>query len=440
MRMRKLGQEQSVIFCAPPEIDDQIRKAAQLTSDDRVDALDVLRWAMLETCHDLEHHISHWAQQGVEHNRRAEALQEYASTPNVEALKRGWMTPEARSLEDMYGISSSTSGSGAFTAVAFAIPSLRKRFEDLGIERLEHQDMGEEQEREVSHEVERERHIERPPKSQPATHAVHEDIRAFVRTGLVPSYSNSIVSLFHPLRSFGSQPLDVWSPKLRASLDFCATLATSDVTTISDYMRPLNWILSGPDGTLVALSPYEANALLPSIRSSQLVRLHVFAPRVIQSMISFSDLRFYSVPSLLSSSSPDIPLQLQLSLFAGQLYLNELSEYQLMCAFLGVYMGNDKSFGGAEIQVQTDGFLTAVERQKVGSRYLSCGFSSSPVSMLKDLVGRRRKGMEYLRTHVGQILHARQLSENDFLATKVSRLCDIVIFYSDKCVTQAVLE
>jgi hypothetical protein len=440
MRMRKLGHGQSVMFCAPAEIDSQIRKAARLGSKDTVDALDVLRWAMLETCHDLQHHISHWAQQGVEHSRRAKAQQEYTSTTNAEALKRGWMTPEARSLKDMYGASSSaSSGSGAFTALAFGIPSLRRRFRDLGITRLEDQSMDEEQEREVSHEVERERQVERPTKARPATHSVHEDVRVFITTGLISASSKGIVSLFHPLRSFGSQALDVWSSKLRASLDFCTTLATSKVTGLSDHMRPLNWILSGRGGILVALSPYEANALLPSIRNNHAVRLHVFGPRVIQSMISFSDLRFYSVPSLPSPSSPDIILQLQLNLFAGQLYLKDLSEYRLMGAFLGVYMGNDNSRGGGEIRVQTDGFLTMVERHRLGllqPEYLECGFLSSLVSMLKDLVGRRRKGMEYLRTHLGQILHARQLSESDFTPTQVSSAYDLVGSSSDKTVRQ----
>jgi hypothetical protein len=418
--MRKLGYGQSVMFCAPVEIDGQIRKAARLGPEDRVDALDVLRWAMLETCHDLQHQISRWAQQGVEHNRRVNAEQEYTATTNAEALKRGWIVPESRSLEDMYGPSSSTSsGSGTFTAVAFAIPSLRQRLKDLDIERLVDSSMEEEQEREVSHEVERERRIKRPPKSQPATHAVHEDIRAFVRSGFISSYSHGVVPLFHPLRSFGPHALDVWSPKLRASLDFCTTLTTTNVTALSDCMRPLNWILSGPDGTLVALSPYEANALLPSIRNSHLVRLHVFAPRVIQSMISFSDLRFYTVPSLPSPNAPDLLLQLQLNLFAGQLYLNNLGEYHLMCAFLGVYMGSKESRGGDEIHVRTDGLLPVVEQQRldmIQPGYLNCGSSSSPVSMLKDLIGHRRKGMEYLRTHVGKILHARQLFESDFMA------------------------
>lgn len=36
------------------------------------------------------------------------------------------------------------------------------------------------------------------------------------------------------------------------------------------------------------------------------------------------------------------------------------------------------------------------------------------LEVFKELFGLRRKGMGYLRTHMGQILHGRQLSESNF--------------------------
>ncbi|KAG8719382.1 hypothetical protein FRC09_011187 [Ceratobasidium sp. 395] len=415
MRMRKLGHGQSVMFCAPTEIDNQIRKAAHPTSDDRIETLDVLRWAMLETCKDLEHHISHWAQQGVEYNRRADAQSQFERTGSIEILKSGWTAPESKSLQEMYDVSSSTGvSSESFTQMAFGIDSLKQRLESLGVRRLEDPSMDEEQEREVSHEVERERQIERPPKSKPAKHTIHEEVRHFVKTGCIPHNPIYIVSLFRPLHC-GWVQSGTWSKKLVASVDFCTTLATSTNTKLSEYMRPVNWVLSGRGGILVALSPYEVDQLLPVIRQSAFVRLHVFAPQVIQSMISFSDLRFYSTPSPAPSNSypPDILLQLQLSLFAGQLYFEDHSHYRALCAFLGVYMGTDANHQDNNIQVQSDGFVTPANRRGL-PEYASCTFTSSPMAGLKDLVGYRRKGMEFLRTHMGQVLHARQLTPNDF--------------------------
>ncbi|KAG9094361.1 hypothetical protein FRC07_011318, partial [Ceratobasidium sp. 392] len=316
MRMRKLGHGQSVMFCAPTEIDNQIRKAANLSSEAQIETLDVIRWAMLETCKDLEHHISHWAQQGVEYNRRADAQRDFERSGNVEALKQGWMAPESRTLQEMYGVSSSVGlSSESFTQQAFGIHSLKWRLDHLGVKRLEDPSM---EEREVSHEVERERQIERPPKSKPAKHQVHPDVGRFIQTGSVPPNTSGIISLFRPLHSSGLVQPGTWSEKLVASSDFCTTLTKPSVTQLSEYMRPVNWVLSARNGTLLVLSPYEVDQLLPDIRKSTSVRLHIFAPRVIQSMISFSDLRFYSTPSATLSGlpPPELILQLQLGLFA----------------------------------------------------------------------------------------------------------------------------
>ncbi|KAG8729335.1 hypothetical protein FRC10_004049, partial [Ceratobasidium sp. 414] len=323
MRMRKLGHGQSVMFCAPTEIDTQIRKAARLPSEDQIHTSHALRWAMLGTCKDLEHHISHWAQQGVEYNRRADAQNSFSQTGYIETLKNSWVAAESRSLQEM----SPNVGN----------PS-----------------MDEEQEREVSHKVEREQQIERPQKFEPATHKVHEDVLHFVNTGSLPAHPIGIVSLFHPLRSSDLAQSSPGSSKLQAGVDFCRTLKTSVDVQVCEYMRPVNWVLSGPDGTLMALSPYGVDQLLPAIRKSVFVRLHVFAPRVTRSTISFSDLRFYSMPDS-SISPPDMLVQLQLRLFAGQVYFDSYSQYRAVCAFLGIFVAPDSD--QAAILVQSDGFV-----------------------------------------------------------------------------------
>ncbi|KAI9569302.1 hypothetical protein HD554DRAFT_2092770, partial [Boletus coccyginus] len=55
----------------------------------------------------------------------------------------------------------------------------------------------------------------------------------------------------------------------------------------STKLRPVTWVVSGRGAhneVLVILSPYEANHLLPYIRSSDKVRLHLYTPRVAESM------------------------------------------------------------------------------------------------------------------------------------------------------------
>lgn len=417
--MRKLGHGQSVMFFAPAEIDKQIRRVSPLGSLPKPGTLNVLHWAMIQTCHDLQHNVSHWARQGVEHNRTSEAEKQYNETNDIAVLEKGWKAPESRTLEQLYGIPHpSSSSSPGFTTRVRSIQSLNDRLNFLGVQVLEDPSMNEEQEREVSQEVQLEREIQRPPKRKPATHSIHHTLTTFVRTGSVPRDLLGIIPLFRPLESFGSHILSSWSESLFATEDFCNTITKSSRAQIDDYMRPLNWILSSHNGGLVVISPYEANALIPEIRGSKIVRLHVFTPRITKSMKSFSDLRFYTLPALPTSNQlPPSPLvQIQLNLWAGQLYLQDYNEYRWLCAFLGICLDTG-GHGGKEIPVQSDGFVMPSDRQvlvRTRPEYAICGFPSSPVNMLKELISHRRKGMAYLRTHLGQVLHARQLNPDDF--------------------------
>jgi hypothetical protein len=422
MRMRSLGHGQSVMFAAPLEIDRQIRAASPIPiTSDKVDVLDVLRWTMLETCKDLEHHASHWAQQGLEYMRRADAQIQYEATGDVSSLKSGWQTPESRSLKEMYAVHPPTAmhRHSGFTQQAFKNPSLYQRLISLGIEKLDDATMDEEQEREVIHEIEVQKRVERPPKAEPATHALRQDVSSTIRTGTIPPGSNVIFPLSHLFHTLGGEALAGWTPKLYASADFLRTVECLEAGRLSEYMRPINWVVKAPNGVLIVLSPHEVNKLLPVIRRSDTISLHIYAPRVTQSMRSFSSLDFYSIPSRPNLPQQFIPstTQLQLNLFAGQLYLSSYQEYTTLCAVLGLFILPTDQDELAEIQIESDGFVKPEHREALAEYYPGyaiCKFTSSPIPMLKKLIGQRRKGMKYLGTHLGQILHARSLTKDDF--------------------------
>jgi len=58
--------------------------------------------------------------------------------------------------------------------------------------------MAEEQRREVDHEVELERHTH-PPKVFPAEHIVCDEIRDFVRTGVLTRFSTNTIPPYTPI-------------------------------------------------------------------------------------------------------------------------------------------------------------------------------------------------------------------------------------------------
>jgi hypothetical protein len=198
-----------------------------------------------------------------------------------------------------------------------------------------------------------------------------------------------------------------WSPSPLATGDFTTTILGVKNKVLTDYLRPVNWILSsgsGKDSTVVVISPYEANKLLPIIRKGNEVRLHVYAPRVTSSMRSFSDLTFHTIPDPGSPAerwSAPAHIRTELNLFAGQLYFDSREEYERVCTLLALSMAHP----GAEY-CEIDGFVPPAHRTG-GSSPLS----KSKVSILKTLIGLRRKGMGYSRTHLGQILNANPLSE-----------------------------
>jgi len=422
MRMRQLGKGHSVMFFAPGEVDRRIRNLIPNgpAFEDRIRVADVIRWALHETCEDIRHHLPFWAQQGLDHHKRFAAYQDYSATGNLEVLRNAWLQRESRTLEEMYSLAAHAAG---IDPEINSIAPLKERMERFGITNLvdvrvaeeqeqeREQEQEQEQEREVNHEIERERHVERPRRVQPARHILRQEIHKFVETGILPMRSAHISPLLTPIHMAEELKLTPeWSPSPLATTDFTTTVLDSDGTRLTEYLRPVNWILSsgsGRDTVVVAISPYEANEPLPIIRKRRNVRLHVYTPRVTLSMRSFSDLRFHSIPDLPAETwTAPAHVRTMLNLFSGQLYFDSKEEYESLCTLLAL----SRAHPGARCQL--DGFVLPVHR--TGSS--DSPFAESKISILKTLIGLRRKGTSYSRTHLGQMLNAVPLSEETLSA------------------------
>jgi hypothetical protein len=403
--MRQLGKGHSVMFFAPGEVDRRIRSRIpnRGASDGRVRVLDVLRWAMQETCEDIRHHLPYWAQQGLDHHKRFTAYKRHRSTGDVNVLRNAWLQPESRTLEEMYW----AIPGAAVSLEMYGIPSVRERIELLGVTRLVDVRVAEEQEREADHEIEQERHIQRPPKVEPARHVIHKDILEFVASGRLSASSGHIYPLLAPLGMAEALNLATeWSISPLATGDFITTVLGSKRGGLTDYLRPINWVLSSGSGkntTIVVISPYEANELLPAIRKENKVRLHVYAPRVTFSMRSFTNLTFHTIPDIPEAEPWSAPahIRTELNLFAGQLYFDSRDDYERACVLLALTLAHP----GAKY-CEIDGFVPPLHRTGEDSP-----LATSKVAILKKLIGLRRKGMGYSRTHLGQILNAIPLSE-----------------------------
>ncbi|KAH9056702.1 hypothetical protein EDB87DRAFT_1687037 [Lactarius vividus] len=408
MRMRQLGKGQSVVFFAPGEVDRRIRglipRGQEFGKGVRV--VDILRWTMHETCWDIAHHLPHWAQQGVDHHRRFSAYKRYDSTGDLGVLRNSWLQPESKTLEEMYEPVPSAQGAGLGSGIN-GIPSLRERLEYLGVTQLTDVRMAEEQEREVNHEVELERHAEHPPRVFPAEHIVRDEIRHFVTTGVLAKPSTSIIPLFTPTKIDGLlDSTGGWTPSPLATTDFAITTTDSSMTELTDYLRPVNWIVSsgiGKKSAVIVISPYEANELLPMIRKSGKVRLHIYAPRVTASMRSFSNLTFYTIPESPEKQRTAVAyLRTELDLFAGQLYFDSVQEYRRLCELLALHMVHPDAK-----HIEVDGFVPPAYRTRRGRK---SPLTTSAIATFKKLTALRRKGMGFGGTDLGRVLDARPLS------------------------------
>jgi hypothetical protein len=153
---------------------------------------------------------------------------------------------------------------------------------------------------------------------------------------------------------------------------------------------------------VIVISPDEANELLPIIRKSAVVQLHIYSPRVTASMRSFSDLTFYTIPEPPKKWKANAHIRTELDLFAGQLYFDSEVEYRRMCVLLALHM----AYPGAK-RIEVDGFVRREYRTDSTRR---SPLTVSAVATFKRLTALRRKGMGFGGTDLGRLLDARPLS------------------------------
>ncbi|TFK34223.1 hypothetical protein BDQ12DRAFT_727128 [Crucibulum laeve] len=407
MRMRKLGSGHTVMFLVPPEVDRSIREAARKSDDDIVGAVDVLRWAMLKTCSQIKYQVPQWVQQGIDHEKRSTAWCQFVQgDTTVEQLSSAWNSQEARTLEDMY--SSQTCGSNAAPELP---PKMVERCKQLGVAILR-KVLDEEEEREVTHEVEREVQVQRPPRATAATPTVHPDVRRFIENGLIAEGSPAFLPAFSPFKLVLSEKAEpVWSSNVFITKDFATTIV-SEYEKMDDYLNTGNWVVTSKvyyPALIVILSSYEVNELLPRIRASKSVNLHVYTPRVLQATKTCEDLTFYSVPQLPRFWTPPVEdIIRRMNLLAGQLFFRDYDAYQRTCEFLALYTKEIAAL--EELVIQNDGFIMPQHRRGV----VSSPFDDNQLPFLRWLISARRKQVEYTRTHVGKMLEGKVLTEDDF--------------------------
>ncbi|CAH0002510.1 unnamed protein product [Clonostachys byssicola] len=400
MRMRKLGQGQSVEFYVPEEIETKVRALRAANNDSVVEepisVLDVLTWSISETWIDIRRSFPMWAMQGKTFARQRDywesMCQPNGQTQINKELAEEFLEQEAQTLEQRCGLQ--PEGSTFINSLAHSQNSMiwtRARCK---------RNKGE-----LAPEIEEEREKESAEPAQPLRHRVHPDVLAFVRTGVIKRSSAVFIPSFKLFKTTSAATelrITRWPSGLLMTRDFAMTVKLPDSPEYShmdDFLRSVQWILtSSVSGqmVMVVISPYEANELRDDIAKSQVVVRHLYAARQNQGIAPIDSLDLYLLPG--STHRYEIPKKLiiELNLFAGQLYFRSFQEYTEKAAEEGE-------------EVMSDGFI----RRAVDDK--TCDFTASPVKFLKTIISRIRSNCEGIeKTHLGKILEGALLTEDDF--------------------------
>lgn len=429
MRMRKLGHGHCVVFCGPPEIHRALCKIAW-ANNRQVDVRDVIYWSMQQTCYNTRKLVPIWAKQGISYRQRQLAARSIHSGFPMSLLET-----EAKTLEEHYGLERSQSSALASATedsdpVVQEILTYAARF---GVKTSAGAPMLEEQERELSHEIECEREVERPPAAEPLKPKVTTMFRQFIETGKLPPLSSrreAFIPAFEILQNTAVADHfehGAWPHNLLATTDFANTIVTLENKGTDDYLKIVNWVLSSrlEPSILVIPSPWEVNTVISKIRCSKIVTLHMFSARTAKASPSYNALDYYTLPPLPNQIPPAISHNERaidlLSLFSGQLYFHDYASYERICCFLGLYFNEVPEELG--ISVSLDCFVANPdERMMLGLS--ESPFQRNPLPMLRILIGLRRKGQGYLATHVGGMLHGRQLRRVDVEGNVIEEIAD----------------
>ncbi|KAI6538929.1 hypothetical protein MCOR05_004791 [Pyricularia oryzae] len=366
------GKGQTVVFCIPPEIRVKILQKVHKDEDDSISWLIIPLWAVQGRRFGHQKHLWDQSQNGN--------LNVTSMSPQ-QAIK--FQEEEARIIEDLYKPGERQSNPCCADASSHkGAASIVKHCAQFGQVNFDSAVLQEEQERELAPEIEQERQVERPRPAKPVTHKLDPVVVNFAKTGVLPAGSTSFKPAFKSLELLTAAKL---IPKL------------------SEF--PQDVIVQH----LVIISPFEAQALLATIRKNAKTTLHLYAPRSTLGFESLEDLRLYPTPALPAEWSVPRHLVLQLNLFAGQLYISSFADYTAFCDMLGL----DWEGGGKDgMVVCADRFVDPASNP---GKILKHSFKNSPVSFLKVYLTKVRRDCESIeKTHMGKILNAVILRPEDF--------------------------
>ncbi|KAI2471129.1 hypothetical protein F4781DRAFT_143131 [Annulohypoxylon bovei var. microspora] len=449
MRLRQLGTTQSVVFFAPPEVNQSIRDICGKMDVARINSHDVIRWLISNTCDGIEQLQPLYYSQGIDYCNRMQAAEDSPNflvdddhrTTFINAIKH----KERQTLQKLYGpqskarLDASLKTNAKIAGFVKELESRKKTFQDTG--RAVHASALQEveQERETENEVEAVRQVKKPlPYTAHKFPGLHRDVEIFARTGRIPAGSDNFI---HILRALARTALgrkykvnhEMSSSQLFISREFERTVKLVTETANDNFMRPVQWILhaESPEAAIV-VTPEEAEFLIQIIQETERggkvspTRLLTYAAPVTRRMMHFNKLNFYAIPPISGDWQPAEWLTTELGFFAGRLYF-DWSEYNSICDMLGIDLSTPgmEEFDSSEMDT-TDQQTASAETSSDQDRPQKMtpnprpstrpsgqsfkGLTSKPYTFTQEYLAVRRRGQDFTHTPMGFLCNGKPLS------------------------------
>lgn len=389
------------MYVAPPEVHHNIVATIATSPTGEITGRSVVEWALEQSCLQIERNQLLRVVQGLSYHNRQEALDvlkerlsaRAGDEGSVEGLDENIIEHEAQSLHDLYAPDAMREGSdsdlikNSRSKSDQAVQELVAMWDRVNPHASRNANMHEELEREVGHEVEQETQIERPPGADPEERKIDPRLMNLIHSGTeshfnsFPSVQCNVLPLSATIQLLNGRKVP-WR-SLHVTTDFIKTVKCNKMGAMDNYHRPVHWLLV-PRCTMVQdvvliISQYEVNQCFDHIQAaSSRVILISYEPRVSRSMPSMDSSPIESLPGA-SQAWNDLEetLRQELHLFAGQLYFTTFAEYELLAGSLAIR-------------------------------------DATPLNFIKEWIGIRRKGENYLQTHVGQVVSGGVLHEEMF--------------------------
>jgi hypothetical protein len=411
--MRKLGKGQSLVFCVPTEIRDKILHLTGGVDSSLIAVADVLRWSISETFVEHRRSMPLWALQGRRFVGQAKVWKASQEENGIVLSKESatkFLEDEYQSLDRRYR-PRALHDQSTWDAQDEHVSRILERCRLFSGANPEWAALEEEQERQLSPEIEEERQVEKPALAQALKHSLHKDLTHLVSTGQMVEGSQALLPAFQTLHNTTAAeylPDCEFPSNLLVTVDFSKTVRPVGVKFVSDiFSRPAQWIITrsnagGEVDCMIIISPFEANQLLPAIKKHKKVTLHNYLPRPNLQFRALDSLDLFTQGRHFDPSTVPCHLTIQLNLFAGQLYFGSFEQYTATCDFLGLAW-KPQEHG---VEVASDGFIVKGN---------TSNFTISPVKFLYVLMTRIRRNCDGIeKTHMGRVLNGTLLEKIEF--------------------------